>query len=345
MLYQIPIPQFPRIAGIHFDNASVSPYEAALSTYTFTHRVGTGISNRCLIVGVSIFASGSVTSITYNGVALTFIRSDTNGVYRSELWQLVAPATGSNTVEVTLSASLTSIANAQSYSEVNQTTPIDANNGGNGTGNPASASVTTVTDKDRVVGNLVTQTASGVTSQANQAPRTTNTGALGTASSDDKGIIDTAGSVSLQWNNITVLQSWAVSLAALKPVGEEAETITLDKWFRETSQPIFTKHPEYTFQSVFFNPIVEPLDWLVEISQPIFTIPFLIYPYLAFVELISVITLDWYQQNLDPIRKIHQGFTEYQIEPLVTSAVNPASIISYREIARGAKLRSRLSIS
>lgn len=222
MLYQIPIPQAPRVRGIWFDNASVSPYEAALSTYTFTHRVGTGITNRCLVVGVSVFATGTVSTITYNSVSMTFIRSDTNGVYRSELWQLVAPATGSNTVEVTLSASLTSIANAQSYSEVDQTTPIDADNGNNGTGNPASASVTTITDADRVVGNLSTQTASGVTSQANQAPRTTNTGALGTASSDDKGIIDIAGATTLQWNNITALQSWAVSLAALKPVSAPA---------------------------------------------------------------------------------------------------------------------------
>lgn len=221
MQIQIPLPHASQ-QGIVFDNASVSPYEAALSTYNFTHRVGTGITNGCLIVGVSIFATGTVSSITYNSVAMTFIRSDTNGVYRSEIWQLVNPATGSNTVTVNLSASLTSIANAQSYWNIDQTTPIDANNGGNGTGNPASTSVTTVTAADRVVGNLATQTASGVTSQANQAPRTTNTGALGTASSDDKGLIDTPAATTLQWNNITALQSWAVSLAALKPVGTVA---------------------------------------------------------------------------------------------------------------------------
>lgn len=231
MLIQIPIPTLPRVPGILFDNASISPYEAALSTYNFTHRVGTGGGNRALIIGVSLFAAGTVSSVTYNSVSLTFIRSDTNGIYRSELWQLVAPDTGSNTVTVNLSGSLTSIANAQSYVGVDQTTPIDANNGGNGTGNPASANVTTITDKDRVVGNIATQTASGVTSQGGQSPRTTNVGALGTASSDDKGIIDTAAATTLQWNNITALQSWAVSLAALKPAGTVAPPVTgIEDW-------------------------------------------------------------------------------------------------------------------
>ena len=226
MQIQIPILHIPVQTGIVFDNASNSGYQASLSTYSWTHRIGTGVANRALTVGVGILATGTVTSITYNGVDLSFVRTDSNGVYRSEIWRLVAPATGDNTVTVNLSVSLTSIANAESYWNVDQSTPIDAHNGNNGTGNPASASVTTITNKDRVFGNLVTQTASGVTSASGQSPRTTNTGALGTVSSDDKGIIDTAGSVSLQWNNITVLQSWAVSLAALKPVsGVVATTI------------------------------------------------------------------------------------------------------------------------
>lgn len=223
MQLQIPIFYTPDQAGVVFDNATTSGYEAALSTYSWSHRVGTGITNRALIVGVSIFATGSVTGVTYNGVAMTFVRSDTNGIYRSEIWQLVAPATGSNTVAVTLNASLTSIANAQSYANVDQTTPIDANNGANGTNTPAAGSVTPVTAKTRVVANLAAASASGVTSATGQAPRTNNSGAIGTGASDDKGIIDVAASTTLTWNGLGVTDSWGVSLVALRPVSLVAQ--------------------------------------------------------------------------------------------------------------------------
>ena len=211
----IPFPHIPPQAGVVFDNASTSGYEAALSTYSWTHRTGT-LYRGIIVVGVEIFATGTVTSVTYNSVNLTFLRADANGVYRTELWYLVNPTSGSNTVTVNLSVALTSIASAQTYWNVNQGSPIDANNGSNGTGTPASASVTTINAAARVVGALSTLTASGVTSAGAQAPRTSGTGALGTGDSDDKGLIDTPASTTLQWNGIGVGNSWAVSLVSLK---------------------------------------------------------------------------------------------------------------------------------
>ncbi len=198
-----------------FDAASTSAYESALSTYNWNHTVANSL-NRILIVGVSVFANGSVSSITYAGTAMTFLRSDTNGIYRSELWYLYAPATGTNSVAVTLSASLTSIANAQSYYNAHQKA-LDANNGANGTNTPASGSITTVTAYDTVVGNLAAQTASGITSASGQYSRTSSAGALGTGASDDFGDVVTPGSKTFTWNGLGVTDSWAVSLVALKP--------------------------------------------------------------------------------------------------------------------------------
>jgi len=199
-----------------FDTASASGYEASLSTYNWSHTTTTR-PNRYMVVGVSIFATGTVSSVTYGGQALTFLRSDTNGVYRSELWYMKKPLTGTNTVEVTLSASLTSIANAQTYYNAAQTGNPDANNGANGTNTPASASITTVADLDTVVGNLAAATASGVISAVQQNPRTSNAGALGTGASDDFGDVTPAGSKTLSWTGMGVTDSWAVSLLALKP--------------------------------------------------------------------------------------------------------------------------------
>lgn len=211
------------LGPVYFDNASQSVYEATLSTYNWAHIVGTN-ANRAILVGVSIFGSGSVSSITVGGLSLTFVRADSNGVYRSEVWQGVAPSTGSQTVTVNLSGVLTSIAQAASYWNVHQTTPVDANNGGNGTNTPASASVTTVAANVRVFGNLAAQTASGVTDQIGQALRSRNQGALGTNSGAERGTIVTPGSTTLQWNGIGVVDSWAVSLVSLQPPGGAAAT-------------------------------------------------------------------------------------------------------------------------
>ncbi len=149
---------------------------------------------------------------------MTFVRADANSIYRTEIWQLVAPATGNKTISVTLSLSVTSIANAASYTGVDQTTPIEINAGANGVSNPASASVTTGFVRDRVFGAISTKTASGVTVASGQASRASNTGALGTGASADCGAVDVAASKTLTWNGITTLDNWAVSLAAIKPV-------------------------------------------------------------------------------------------------------------------------------
>src|SRR6267378_139108 len=84
----------PDLGPVYFDNFSTSNYEASLSTYNFTHVVGTN-SNRLLTVGVSTFAAGTVSSITYGGVSLTKLRADVNGIYNSELWYLISPTSGS----------------------------------------------------------------------------------------------------------------------------------------------------------------------------------------------------------------------------------------------------------
>ncbi len=200
-----------------FDNAATSNYEPALSTYNF-NLVIANQPDRCLVVGVDIFAAGTVSSVTAGGVNLSFIRADLNSVYRSELWRLVNSATGTVNIVVTLSTSLTSITNAQSYYNVDQSAPIEANNGNTGTNTPASASLTPKTSGGLVVGTLAASSASGVTSHAGQNSRTASNGAIGTGASDDKGP-NAAPPVSttLQWDGLGALDTWAVSLAALRP--------------------------------------------------------------------------------------------------------------------------------
>lgn len=206
----------PDLGPVYFDNSSTSSYEAALSTFNWNHTVGMN-ANRVLTVGVSIFATGSVTAVDYGGVALTKVRHDDTGVYRSEIWRLIAPASGTAAITVTLNASLTSIAGAASWWNVDQTTPVSAQGGATGTNTPASAAVTPGSVTNRVFGNLATKTASGITDQIHQAPHYTAAGALGTQIGSELGIILTAASTTIQWDGIGAIDGWAVSVIALQP--------------------------------------------------------------------------------------------------------------------------------
>src|SRR3989475_8076237 len=92
--------------------SSTIAYDASSSTSgsaaSFTFALTTSGANRLLVVGVTIQtnAGQTVSGVTYAGAALTFVRSDIiAGSVRSELWYRIAPATGSNSVVVTLSAS------------------------------------------------------------------------------------------------------------------------------------------------------------------------------------------------------------------------------------------------
>src|SRR5437870_13690912 len=92
--------------GILFDVASNSGYQAAQSTYSWNH-TNTG---NFLAVDVAILSvpGTTVTGITFNGVALTFIgqQATVSGAGRVSCWGLVAPFIGTASLAVTLSASV-----------------------------------------------------------------------------------------------------------------------------------------------------------------------------------------------------------------------------------------------
>ena len=208
--------RFPYLfAGpVFFDNASSSGYEASLSTYNWSHTF-TG-TNRGVIIDVSIFATGSVTSIDVGGSAATFVRTDTNGVYINEVWRLENPPSGTQTITVNLSASLTSIASASSWIGVDQTNMVEADNGANGSGGDATVNVTTVSNNTYVVAGVSTaDTAINPVSPLRQ--RQNNSGALGSGVIGDSIIKVTAGAVTTAWTDIAALQSWAIGAVALKP--------------------------------------------------------------------------------------------------------------------------------
>jgi hypothetical protein len=121
--------QFPVVAFDAVGPSSAGASSTASNTVTWSHTCSG--SNRLLIVGVAVGANTSptISSVTYNGVAMTSVgKMNTNNQTNAgfvELFRLIAPATGTNSVVVTTSAAvLTLAAGSVSFTGVHQVAPL-----------------------------------------------------------------------------------------------------------------------------------------------------------------------------------------------------------------------------
>jgi hypothetical protein len=108
---------------VAFDSASSQVTTSSETSLTWSHTVASN-SNRLLVVGVSLRHSVGtevVSSVTFNGVPLTFLSEATRSSARSELWYLLDPPATTADVVVTLSSADRAIAGAASYYNVSQT--------------------------------------------------------------------------------------------------------------------------------------------------------------------------------------------------------------------------------
>lgn len=223
-------------AGIAFDAASNSGYQAAASSYSWNHTC-TG-SNRYLTVGISMLSlAQTVTSITYNGVAMTLLgnQNSVSGAARVEMWGLIAPDTGTNLIAVTLSGAIASAGNASSYTGVNQTSPIEAWNSAQATNvgaADATVNVTTVADNDWCVDIVATDDAV-ITVGAGQTQAGNVTGAGGSGAMSYEGPKTPAGSVTMSWANVGTLATWSIGSIALRPVAASGLGGFLARWWYE----------------------------------------------------------------------------------------------------------------
>ncbi len=105
---------------------STSSASANSQTVQWSHTVGAGF-DRLLVVGVSIRGSSkTVGGITYAGQSLTSLGARSNGgnQVRTEIWYLIAPASGTGTIAVSLSAKAKFSSGAVSFTGVLQSDPV-----------------------------------------------------------------------------------------------------------------------------------------------------------------------------------------------------------------------------
>jgi len=214
--------------GIGFDAVGSGNNGSGATSITWTHVVGSG-SDRLMLIGVSIRTTTvSVSSITVGSQNATFIRADNNGTnIRAELWYLLNPTAGSQTVTVNLSGTSKAAGGSCTYTGVNQTSPFDTNNANTGTSTTPNCSITLAGTNEWTFHNIawqgiatVSSHDSGQTDRWNQATTGGAAATKNTSHGDDKKE-PTSGSKSYQ---VTVSASsiWVFQVVAFKP----AEAVT-----------------------------------------------------------------------------------------------------------------------
>lgn len=206
---------------IAFDAASNSGYQAAASSYNWAH-VCTG-HDRYLVVGVAMLSlAQTVSSITYGGVALTLLgsRSSISGACRIELWGLVAPARGSNTIAVTLTGAIASAGCATSLLGVHPTAPVESFTSAQATN--VGAADATVAAEPTVADNvwhvdIVATDDTAITVGAGQTQRANVTGAGGSGAMSTEGPQTPVGAVTMSWTDVAALATWAIGTVGLRP--------------------------------------------------------------------------------------------------------------------------------
>jgi hypothetical protein len=217
---------------IAFDSSSSgNNTDGSSSTFSWSHTTGSG-SNRIMIVGVSVkLLSGNekVSSVSYGAQSLTFLRADidSGSNIRSEIWYVVGPNTGTNTVTVTLSTNQKAAGGSVTYSGVSQTPPAPADSsGGTGSSNSPSASITVSTSNSFLVGQLAVRwpgnPVPSVTSEGTgQTMRWDNTSMYSTGISNNRShgseMGPVTGNQTMSWQ-LNGSADWAVSIVALKPL-------------------------------------------------------------------------------------------------------------------------------
>ena len=140
------------------------------TTHSFAYNSGVTGTSRVMLVGISYLNANNraVSSITYGGAAMTLVgdlnynNGGTTYYTRVYIYRLIAPPTGSNTLDVTWSGALSqgAVVGAITYTGVNQTTPTGTFASASGNNSSPSVTVTGAT------GRLMFGVASGQTTSA-----------------------------------------------------------------------------------------------------------------------------------------------------------------------------------
>jgi len=180
--------------------------------------------DRLMLVGVSINNDNSetVSSISYNGVPLTFVGAINNmrsggDDARAEIWQLVTPSAGTHDVVITLSSapSRGAVAGVITFTGVDQSTPLGpfASN----ENDPSPATVDVQSAPNELVFGVVATEYSAITTDPGQTEEW-NISVSGTRTNGAGSTKAGASTVNLSWT-VGGSAHWAAAGVSIKPSG------------------------------------------------------------------------------------------------------------------------------
>ena len=226
------------IGSLPVYDATASSHLSGAATYLeWSHILGSG-SNRIVLVGIAMRAV-TASSVTFNSVAMTFIRRDKpGGDVCSELWYMLEdelPAAGTYTIRVNGSTSQQWVAGSVSFSNCTGLVP-SSSTGANGTDTLSEVDMLTpLTDYQIMVDIIALQEGSnsvtiddGATQLWEEASAV-NTGGMGWKKNSDGGTYD--GSTWIFGNS----SAWASTIVSIQgsASGDYATTITISGGIQE----------------------------------------------------------------------------------------------------------------
>jgi hypothetical protein len=203
-----------------YDNASSATFTGTTSA-SWSH-VNSASADRFMFVGASHDAGGGFTSpaATYAGAACTELINDATGVVSLLLAKKVAPATGSNTAQISWTGSLTGVGFAVSRTGIDQTTPHGTEDRATGSGFPVTHAHTSSADKE--VLQIAIQFDGGADCTAT-GDNTERLDANGGAGQPGAFLSDAVGAASVDMDfNGTGNPDWRSSVYSLNPAGAGA---------------------------------------------------------------------------------------------------------------------------
>lgn len=201
------------------------------TSVTISHTVAG--SDRLLVVGASmwqtVYNTGNVTGITYNGDALTLgpdvtVQALTYGL-RSQIWYLVAPDTGTNNLVLTITGTTELLAlrtGTLSLTGASQSSPLDTSATNTGTSNTLSSSVTTGFNGEYIVDCVANFSGNDITKDATQTVISDFT-SVGTSGGSSYFAQTSAGAKTMQWTSPGSDQ-WSSVSASFKEAGAAPTT-------------------------------------------------------------------------------------------------------------------------
>jgi hypothetical protein len=206
------------------------------STASWSHTVSG--ANRLLAVTVTLRNFTTITSVTYGAQSLTKatdISAGSGNYPRSEIWYLVAPTIGTNTITVTAGSSDFIQAGAATFTGVHQTVPLGPAAGNSGLAQTSTTLTTTSANNDVVLDVL------GIESIGKTFPPGTGQTLVFSPTSDANwrnatSIKNSTASTTNSTWTISASTNWSQAGIAIKPASDNPPLNLVAQWnFNSTS--------------------------------------------------------------------------------------------------------------